>query len=71
MLLEAQGLIKLKDGAGINAAKLDIVENPKNLDIVELEAAQLPRSLRMWTWRSSTAIIPSGRSEHCQGLHRP
>lgn len=46
MLLEAQGLIKLKDGAGINATKLDIVENPKNLDIVELEAAQLPRSLQ-------------------------
>ena len=46
MLLEAQGLIKLRDGAGINATKLDIVENPKNLDIVELEAAQLPRSLQ-------------------------
>ncbi len=45
LLLEKQGLIKLKDGAGLNATKMDIVENPKNLDIVELEAAQLPRSL--------------------------
>ena len=42
LLLEQEGLIKLKDGAGINATKLDIVENPKNLDIVELEANQLP-----------------------------
>ncbi len=45
LLLEAQGLIKLKDGAGLSATKLDIVENPKNLDIEEIEAAQLPRTL--------------------------
>lgn len=45
LLLEAQGLIKLKEGAGLEATKNDIVENTKNLDIVELEAAQLPRSL--------------------------
>ena len=46
LLLEAQGLIKLKDGAGINATKNDIAENPKNLKITEIEAAQLPRSLQ-------------------------
>ncbi|NJP39786.1 ABC transporter substrate-binding protein [Oscillospiraceae bacterium HV4-5-C5C] len=45
LLLEANNLIKLKDGAGLNATKLDITENPLNLDIVEIEAAQLPRSL--------------------------
>lgn len=45
LLLEAQGLIKLKEGAGLNATKNDIVENPKNLEIFELEAAQIPRSL--------------------------
>ena len=45
LLLEAQGLIKLKEDAGLEATKNDIVENPKNLDIVELEASQLPRSL--------------------------
>jgi len=45
LLLEAQGLIKIKEGAGLGATKLDIIENPKNLDIVEMEAAQLPRSL--------------------------
>lgn len=46
LLLEAQGLIKLKEGAGINATKIDIVENPLNLEIVELEAAQIPRALQ-------------------------
>ena len=46
LLLEAQGLIKLKEGAGINATKIDIVENPLNLEIVELEAAQIARTLQ-------------------------
>ena len=46
LLLEAQGLIKLTDGVGLNATKTDIVENPKNLDILEVEAAQTPRSLQ-------------------------
>ncbi|MCI8455211.1 MAG: ABC transporter substrate-binding protein [Lachnospiraceae bacterium] len=45
LLLEAQGVITLKEGAGINATKLDVAENPKNIEIVEMEAAQLPRSL--------------------------
>lgn len=42
LLLEQQGIIKLKDGAGITATKNDIVENPHNVEIVEAEAAQLP-----------------------------
>ena len=45
LLLEAQGLIKLKEGVGISATKIDIVENPLNLEIVELEAAQIARTL--------------------------
>jgi D-methionine transport system substrate-binding protein len=45
LLLQANGLLKLKDGAGINATKVDIVENPKNLNIQEIEAAQLPKTL--------------------------
>ncbi|MEG0779784.1 MAG: MetQ/NlpA family ABC transporter substrate-binding protein [Oscillospiraceae bacterium] len=45
LLLESQGLIKLKDGAGLNATKLDIAENPKKLDIVETEAASLISAL--------------------------
>lgn len=46
LLLEAEGIIKLKDGAGITATKNDIVENPYNVEIVEAEAAQLPNILR-------------------------
>ena len=41
-LLQAQGLIKLKDGAGLNATPNDIVDNPKNLQFMELEAAMIP-----------------------------
>lgn len=45
LLLEDAGFIQLKKGVGVQATVKDIVENPKNLEIVELEAAQLPRSL--------------------------
>ena len=45
LLLEANGLIKLDSDAGITATKLDVVENPHNLEFVEMEAAQLPLSL--------------------------
>ena len=43
LLLEAQGLIKLKEGADLTVTKNDIVENPKNLNLYEVEAAQIPR----------------------------
>ena len=46
LLLEQEGLITLKEGVGISATALDIVDNPKNLEIVELEAALIPRSLQ-------------------------
>lgn len=45
LLLQAQGLIKLKDAAGLTQTPKDIVENPKNLKFQELEAANLPRAL--------------------------
>ena len=45
LLLEQQGLIKLRDNVGLQGTVRDIVENPKNITIVELDAAQLPRSL--------------------------
>jgi len=45
LLMQAKSLIKLKEGAGLTATRLDIVENPLNLKIEELEAAQLVRSL--------------------------
>ena len=45
LLLQSEGFIKLKDGAGLTATRRDIVENPKRLKIEELEAAQLVRAL--------------------------
>lgn len=46
LLLQSAGLIKLKDNVGLEATINDIVENPKNLDIVEIEAAQTVRVLQ-------------------------
>ena len=43
LLLQDNGIIKLKDGAGLTATKNDIEENPHNIEIVELEAAQVAR----------------------------
>lgn len=45
ILLAKNGLITLKDDTNIAATKADIVENKKNLKIIELEAAMLPRQL--------------------------
>ncbi|HZG21829.1 MAG TPA: MetQ/NlpA family ABC transporter substrate-binding protein [Herbaspirillum sp.] len=45
LVLQAKGVIKLKADAGLKATPLDIVENPKKIKIIELDAAQLPRSL--------------------------
>lgn len=45
ILLAKNGLITLKDDTNIAATKADITENKKNLDIIELEVAMLPRQL--------------------------
>lgn len=45
LLLQEKGLIKLKPNAGLKATPLDVADNPKKLRFVELDAAQLPRSL--------------------------
>ncbi len=45
LLLEANGVLKLKEGAGITATVMDIAENPKNIEFKEVEAAQLPNVL--------------------------
>lgn len=45
LVLQAAKLIKLKDGVTVTASLFDVVENPKNLKFVEIEAAQLPHSL--------------------------
>lgn len=44
-LLQKAGLLKLKEGVGYKATLDDIVENPKHIDIIELEAVQLVRAL--------------------------
>jgi D-methionine transport system substrate-binding protein len=44
-LLAANNVIRLRDGAGVTAGVTDVVDNPRKLKFVELDAAQLPRSL--------------------------
>ncbi|AXO14402.1 MetQ/NlpA family ABC transporter substrate-binding protein [Thalassospira indica] len=45
LVLQSQGLIKVDPAVGLVVSPLDIIENPKNISFVELDAAQLPRSL--------------------------
>jgi len=45
LLLQDNGLIKLKEGAGVAATKTDIAENAKNFEIVEIDASQTPNTL--------------------------
>ncbi len=45
ILLETEGIITLKEDAGLEATELDIVDNPRNLKFKSIEAAQLPRVL--------------------------
>ncbi len=45
LLLQAQGVIKLKPGTGITPTVADIADNPKKIQIVEADAAQLPNFL--------------------------
>ena len=62
LLLEANGLIKLKEGAGIAATARDIVENPYNITIKAVEAAQLPNFLPDVDYAviNSNYAIPAG-----------
>ena len=45
LLLQAQGLLKLKEGTGLTPTTLDIIDNPKNLNIKTLDANLIPRTL--------------------------
>ena len=45
LVLQDKGLIKLKPEAGLKATPLDVIDNPKKIRFVELDAAQLPRAL--------------------------
>ncbi len=46
LLLQDQGIIKLKEDAGITATINDIAENPYNIEFKEVEAAQVPNVLK-------------------------
>lgn len=46
LLLQDQGIIKLKDGAGLEATANDIAENPHNIQLIEVEAASVARQLQ-------------------------
>ncbi|ALK09591.1 MetQ/NlpA family ABC transporter substrate-binding protein [Blastochloris viridis] len=64
-LFQQAGLIKLREGAGVTATVADIVDNPKNLSFIELDAAQLPRSLD-----DVAAAFVSNNYAHLAGLDR-
>ena len=44
-LMQRGGLLTLRDGAGLDATIADVKDNPRGLKLIELDAAQLPRSL--------------------------
>lgn len=46
LLLQENGYLTLKEGVGLTATKNDVIDNPYNIEIVELEAAQIPRTLQ-------------------------
>ena len=62
LLLQDNGYIKLKDGAGITATINDIAENPKNITFNEVEAAQVPNVLKDVDYAiiNSNYAIPAG-----------
>ncbi len=62
ILLHNSGLVTLKDAADLEATPADILENPKNLKFIELDAAQLPRSLDDvdLAFINSTYSVPAG-----------
>lgn len=64
LLLEKAGLIKLKANSGVDATPVDIISNPRHLQFVELDAAELPRSLDDVALAAitTTYAIPAGLS---------
>ncbi len=62
LLLEKAGFIKLREGAGLTATPHDIVENKLNLNIIEVDAAQTPRTMEDAAAAAinNTFAIPAG-----------
>ena len=67
LLLQENGVIKLRDGAGITATKNDIVENPHNVEIVEAEAAQIPNVLKDVDYAINAGLNPVSDSLLIEG----
>ncbi len=72
LLLEKAGLIKLKEGVGLTASPFDIAENKLKLKIVELDAAQTPRSLDDVAAAAinNTFSIPAGFNPSKDAIYR-
>jgi len=70
LLLERAGVIKLRPGVDYRATIADIVENPKNIRIVELEAASIARSLEDVDAAAITGnyAVPAGLNPLKEGL---
>ncbi len=70
LLLHAAGLLTLKEGVGVTASVLDIVENPKNIKIKEIDAASLPRVLNDVTMAAINGnfAIPAGLNPYTDSL---
>jgi D-methionine transport system substrate-binding protein len=64
LILQAKGIIKLKDGGGLESTVGDIVENEKNLKFTELEAAAIPRS-----YQDATIALINGNYALENGLN--
>jgi D-methionine transport system substrate-binding protein len=80
LLLQKQGLITLKEGTGLLPTALDIVNNPKRLKIVEIEAPQLTRALDdrqislaviNTTFSSQVGLSPSRNGLFVEDKHSP
>lgn len=80
LLLQKNGLLKLKDNVGLLPKVIDITENPKNLKILELEAPQIPRTLDDEdvslaiinnTFSSQAGLVPSRDALFVEGKDSP
>lgn len=71
LLLEDAGVIKLKPGLGDKATIYDVVENPKKFKFIEMDAAQLPRTLSDAAASVITMnyVMSSGLDPKKQGLY--
>ncbi|WP_295892124.1 MetQ/NlpA family ABC transporter substrate-binding protein [uncultured Vibrio sp.] len=71
LLLESAGLISLKEDVGFSASLQDVVSNPKNIRFVEVDAAQLPRTLDDVDAAAITMnyVMSSGLDPKKQGIY--